>query len=133
MTFQFLRKSFFQENETRKFKFLFLLQFKHTIFFFSKLNFFLKQIHPPKLGGKVFHRGFACADGALPRLRLRSNAAPVKNLGQKKFFSFLGRKDSNLRVSVPKTAALPLGDVPKFTQEFTLKKEIVCCFQKVLT
>lgn len=44
------------------------------------------------------------------------------NLQTLKFFQ-LGRKDSNLRVSVPKTAALPLGDVPKFTQEFTLKKE----------
>lgn len=54
------------------------------------------------------------------------------NLQNIKFIK-LGRKDSNLRISVPKTAALPLGDVPKFTQEFTLKKEIVCCFQKVLT
>lgn len=55
------------------------------------------------------------------------------NLQKILFILKLGRKDSNLRVSVPKTAALPLGDVPNFTQELTLKKEKVCCFHMVLT
>lgn len=29
------------------------------------------------------------------------------------FVFYLGREDSNLRMAVPKTAALPLGDAPK--------------------
>lgn len=31
----------------------------------------------------------------------------------------LGRKDSNLRMAVPKTAALPLGHVPRRTHPFS--------------
>ena len=35
------------------------------------------------------------------------------------FFESLGWKDSNLRMAVPKTAALPLGDAPVITVEKT--------------
>ncbi len=51
-----------------------------------------------------------------------------KNL-KKTHLHKLGRKDSNLRISVPKTAALPLGDVP-FHPKIFLKKKSVCCFLK---
>jgi hypothetical protein len=36
----------------------------------------------------------------------------------------LGWKDSNLRMAVPKTAALPLGDTPSMTEAHLLSVEV---------
>lgn len=65
--------------------------------------------------------------------------SPTKKLDQHIFFSFfilstLGRKDSNLRMSVPKTDALPLGDAPfKWGPEAFSKKIKWVLLHKVLT
>src|SRR3569623_1871070 len=55
--------------------------------------------------------------------RKRTTSTKDRPLITNKFSTWLGRKDSNLRMAAPKAAALPLGDAPILETRRNLRKQ----------
>ena len=55
---------------------------------------------------------------------------PLRRQREVQIKYMLGWKDSNLRVAVPKTAALPLGDTPMVHKDDIVTKAVLFCKRK---